>query len=273
MPIVRIGKKQISYWIGRRSLLEEREIVLFIHGAGGGQFAWSFQKRFFEKEFNPVIIELPGHGESGGEGEEEIGKYAEHVRAFLKILNLSKVLVVGHSMGGAIVQTLALTHPEVMKGIVLVGTGARLRVLPMILEGLKNGIKNQFEETVRKIVPFSFSRKAPRDLIERGISDLTRCRSEVLHRDFLACDRFDIVSQVERIDLPTLVLCGDEDELTPVKYSQFLHQHIKGSELKILPNAGHMVMMESPKTFNEKIREFIFDNLEGSEWSRIQGAK
>jgi pimeloyl-ACP methyl ester carboxylesterase len=253
MPIVRVGKKQISYWIERKGLLEERETVLFIHGAGGGQYTWSYQKGFLEKQFNPIIIELPGHGESEGEGEEEIGRYAEHVLAFLKAMDLQKVFLVGHSMGGAIVQTLALTHPEVIKGIVLVGTGARLKVLPLIL----NGIKNNFEETVQKINQFSYSRKAPSDLIEKGVFGMRQCLSEVLYGDFLACTRFDLMNEVEKILLRTLILCGDDDQLTPVKYSQFLQSRIKGSKLEILPNAGHMVMMEAPQAFNEKIREFI----------------
>jgi len=253
MPIVRVGKKQISYWIGRKGLLEERETVLFIHGAGGGQYTWSYQKGFLEKQINPIIIELPGHGESDGEGEEEIGRYAEHVLAFLNAMDLQKVFLVGHSMGGAIVQTLALTHPEVIKGIVLVGTGARLKVIPLILDG----IKSNFEETVRKINQFAYSRKAPSDLIEKGISIMLQCQPEVLYGDFLACDRIDLINEVEKIVLPTLLLCGDDDQLTPVKYSQFLHSRIKGSKLEILPNAGHMVMMEAPQAFNEKIREFI----------------
>jgi pimeloyl-ACP methyl ester carboxylesterase len=253
MPIVQIDGKQISYWTGRKGLLEGRETVIFIHGAGGGQYTWSYQKGFFEKQFNPIIIELPGHGESEGEGEEEIGRYAEHVLAFLKALGLQKVFLVGHSMGGVIVQTLALTQAEVIKGIVLVGTGARLKVLPVIL----NGIKNNFEETVRMINQFAYSRKAPSDLIEKGISIMLQCRPEVLYGDFMACDRFDLINEVEKIILPTLLLCGDDDQLTPVKYSQFLHSRIKGSKLEILPNAGHMVMMEAPQAFNEKIREFI----------------
>ncbi len=243
----------MSYWIRRGDLLEGREAVLFIHGAGGGEYTWSYQKGFFEKQFNPVIVELPGHGRSGGDGEQEIGKYAEHVHAFVRFMNLSKVTLVGHSMGGAVVQTLALTHPEVINKIVLVGTGARLRVSPMILDG----IRNNFEETVRKITQFAYSRKVSSDLIERGLSDLMQCRPEVLYGDFLACDRFDIMSEVEKIDLPTLILCGDEDELTPVKYSQFLHGRIKHSKIEILSHAGHMVMMESFRTFNEKIGEFI----------------
>ena len=68
MPIVRPCEKQISYWIGRSGLSGDRQTILFIHGAGGGQFTWTYQKRFFEKRFNSIIIELPGHGESGGGG-------------------------------------------------------------------------------------------------------------------------------------------------------------------------------------------------------------
>ena len=259
MPIARINGKQISYWIGGKDLVQEKETVLFIHGAGGGQYTWSYQKGFFEKEFNPVIVELPGHGASGGEGEEEVGKYAEHVYAFLKVLGLEKIFLVGHSMGGAVTQTLALTYAEMMKGIVLVGTGARLKVLPMILDG----IRDNFEDTVRKINQFAFSRQVKADLIEKSVSFMSQCRSEVLYGDFLACDRFNLMNEVEKIVLPTLILCGEDDQLTPVKYSQFLNSRIVGSKLEVLPNAGHMVMMEAAQAFNERVREFILESLNG----------
>jgi len=59
MPSVSVNGRQISYWTGRKGILEERETVLFFHGAGGGQYSWSYQKGYFEKEFNPIIIELP----------------------------------------------------------------------------------------------------------------------------------------------------------------------------------------------------------------------
>ncbi len=253
MPTYRAGEKGISYWTAEKKGFVSGGTILFIHGAGGGQRSWVFQKGFFEGEFNPTIIELPGHGETGGRGEEEIGKYAEHVYGFLKTLDLGRLFLVGHSMGGAIVQTLALTHPEILKGIVLVGTGARLRVLPAVLEG----IKKNFEKTVREIVRFAFSRKASPDLVESGVEYLLECPPEVLYGDFLACDRFDFMKEAEKIDLPALVICGAEDEMTPVKYSEFLHHQIKRSRLEIVPGAGHMVMMEAPDVFNAKIKEFI----------------
>jgi pimeloyl-ACP methyl ester carboxylesterase len=265
MPSVSVNGRQISYWTGRKGILEERETVLFIHGAGGGQYSWSYQKGYFEKEFNPIIIELPGHGESKGEGEQEIVRYAEHVDAFLKALGLHRAFLVGHSMGGAIVQTLALSHPEMIKGIVLVGTGARLKVLPVIL----NGIKDDFQETVRKINQVAYSRKASPMFTERGIAEMLQCRPEVLYGDYLACDRFDLMNEIEKIVLPTLILCGEDDQLTPVKYSQFLRSRIKGSKMEILPEAGHKVMMEAARAFNEKVGEFIRELVKDS---RIQGS-
>ncbi len=259
MPIVRVNGKQVSYWTGRKGFIEGREFILFIHGAGGGQFTWSCQKGFFEKESNPIIIELPGHGESGGEGEREVGRYAGEVQAFLQTLGVRKVFLVGHSMGGAIVQTLALTHPEIVQGIALVGTGARLRVLPLIL----SGIMDHFKETVPRIIQYAYSPKAPPELIQEGVHQLLECRPEVLHGDYSACDRFDVMKEIEKIDLPTLILCGEDDALTPVLYSRYLHSRIKGSKLEILPHAGHMVMVESSQAFNEKIREFIKEIVEG----------
>jgi pimeloyl-ACP methyl ester carboxylesterase len=136
---------------------------------------------------------------------------------------------------------------------VLVGTGARLRVY----SGILNGIRDHFEETIPKIVRFAFSRKASIGLIAKGTSNMMKCWPEVLYGDFLACDRFDLMQEVEKIDLPTFILSGEEDEMTPVKYSQFLHDRIKGSKMEILPDAGHMVMMELPQAFNEKIERFI----------------
>jgi pimeloyl-ACP methyl ester carboxylesterase len=257
MPSVRVNNKQISYWEGKDEEQAGRETILFIHGAGGGQFTWSFQKRFFERHAHPIVIELPGHGESGGDGEEDIGRYAEHVHSFMKTLNLPKTFLVGHSMGGAIVQTLALGSPEGVRGIVLVGTGARLRVLPTLLEG----IKHNFTETVFAMTRYAFSRKAPEQFIEKGIDQLMQVRPEVLYGDFLACDRFDLMKEVEKIQVPALIVCGDEDEMTPAKYSQYLHDRIKGSRLEVLPRAGHMVMMESAEAFNERVKGFVKNSV------------
>ena len=257
MPTVRVNNRQISYWEGKDAQQEGRETILFVHGAGGGQLTWSFQKAFFERHAHPIMIELPGHGDSGGDGEDEIGHYAEHVYSFMKALDLPKTFLVGHSMGGAIVQTLALRYPMLVKGIVLVGTGARFRVWTAMLEA----VHKNFQDNGHLMTRYAFSRKAPQGLIEKAMDRLMQVRPEVLHGDFLACDRFDVMKEVGKIQLPTLIICGDEDEMTPVKYSQYLHDRIKGSRLEVLPKAGHMVMMESAEAFNEKVKAFVGDSV------------
>jgi pimeloyl-ACP methyl ester carboxylesterase len=120
-----------------------------------------------------------------------------------------------------------------------------------------------FRETIPRIIQYAYSRKAPPQLIEDGVTQMLKCRPEVLHGDFSACDKFDAMKEVEKIDLPALIVCGEDDALTPVLYSQFLHSRIKGSKLEVLPNAGHMVMMESAQAFNEKVRKFIEEIVKG----------
>ncbi len=93
--------------------------------------------------------------------------------------------------------------------------------------------------------------------MERSFAGLMQCRPGVLYGDYLACDRFDVMAELDKINVPTLIMCGDEDQLTPVKYSQFLLERIKGSRLEILPGAGHMLMMEAAELFNEKIGAFV----------------
>jgi pimeloyl-ACP methyl ester carboxylesterase len=253
MPIIQVNNRSIHYWTPTEKRPDRKEVLLFVHGAGGGQLTWTFQKAYFENDFQPVLLELPGHGDSGGEGEETVEAYADHVHAFIKELRLPRLFVVGHSMGGAITQTLALRHPEALKAIVLVGTGAKLKVWPLILEGLQNN----FKDAVEKITRLAFSQKASSVLIERGIEYLMRCPPKVLFGDYRACDRFDLMDEIEKIELPTLIVCGEDDTLTPVKYSEFLHSRIRGSTLRVLPGAGHMVMLESPEAFNEALRTFI----------------
>ena len=253
MPRVSVNGKTIHYWMGRSLPDEKRPVLVFIHGAGGNQFVWGFQKAFFEKRYVPILLDLPGHGESRGKGEEDIARYADHVRAFVDVLGLQDLFLVGHSMGGAIVQTLALKGNRSLRGIVLVGTATRLKVLPEILEGLKN----RFEETVRKIVRFAYSRKASPELVETGIENLLRCPPEILYGDFWACDRFDVTEEVSKIEVPTLVLCGEEDQLTPLSRAQDLARRIQTSTLNTIPDSGHMVMMEAPRLFNEKVSAFV----------------
>ena len=166
---------------------------------------------------------------------------------------MDMVCLGGHSLGGAVAQEFSLLYPQHAETLVLVGTGARLRVLPEILEG----IQGKFEDTVRLINEYAFSRTTPADLIQQSIEFMSKTKRDVLYGDFAACDRFDIMDRVRDIQAPTLVVCGSDDLLTPPKYAHYLAEKIPGARLEIIDGAGHMVMIEKPHEFNSRVMEFL----------------
>jgi pimeloyl-ACP methyl ester carboxylesterase len=111
-----------------------------------------------------------------------------------------------------------------------------------------------FFETIDR---FAFSSTAPMALRERFIRMTRQCPPPVIFDDFKACDHFDIRNRLPEIKLPTLVLCGEEDQLTPVKYSRYLHENMTSSRLVLIPHAGHLVMTEQPDRLNSAIKSFL----------------
>jgi pimeloyl-ACP methyl ester carboxylesterase len=169
-------------------------------------------------------------------------------------MKLSTVILGGHSMGGAITQQFALQLPHKLRGLVLVGTGGRLRVHPTILETTADPSK--FEKAVNTIIDWSFSESAPERLVKLARRRMLEVDYNVIHDDFVACDNFDIMERVSEIMIPALVICGEADRLTPMKYSEFLLDQLQQAHLVRVPDAGHMVMLEKPEIVVEAIGEF-----------------
>jgi pimeloyl-ACP methyl ester carboxylesterase len=198
-------------------------------------------------------LDLPGHARSKGEGCETIGCYAEAVLAFLDAVAVDQAVILGHSMGGAIAQTLALQADERVLALVLVGTGARLRVAPVIL----GSIQDDFEEAVDLITRYAWSPDTASSLTRLGREALRETGPDVLLGDFVACDRFDVMESVAQIKVPTLVITGTADKLTPVKYARYLAEHVPDARLVMVERAGHMVMLERPEQVAGAVREFV----------------
>ncbi|HUV73727.1 MAG TPA: alpha/beta hydrolase, partial [Anaerolineae bacterium] len=202
---------------------------------------------------NRYAVDLPGHGRSDGEGRTSIGGYAEVILRLLDALDLDELSLVGHSMGGAISQHLALEHPARVDRLVLVGSGARLRVLPSLLEAMLA----DFPSTVEMMLSWAYSTESPPGLLDLAREEWVENDPQVVHDDFAACDIFDVMGRLGEIRCPTLVLCGEDDKLTPLKYANYLQDNIPGATLTIIPHAGHMVMMERPDQVNRAIGEFL----------------
>ena len=247
MSKVTIGKDEIFYLQkgGRKPFF------LFLHGAGGTHRHWGKQIQGV-RDATLACLDLPGHGCSKGKGRQTINGYADLVAEFMAALDLESPIVVGHSMGGAIALDLALRYGDQVGGLVLVGTGARLRVMPSLLEGLGG----EFESTVDLLCGYLYGPSASEEMVRLGREEMLAIGPDVLLGDYLACDRFDVMSRLEEVRLPTLVICGEEDQLTPLKYSQFLVDHIQGARLVTIPEAGHMVMLEKPQETTRAIAGF-----------------
>ena len=233
---------------------EKAPNIIFVHGAGGNFSIWDAQEDYFRVRHLTYRMELPGHGGSGGSGEEEIPAYARWVRITIEeAFSTNPCVLVGHSMGGAIVLELATNPPGTIKGIVLVATGAKLGVVPAVFRMLKENPETFFQTIDRT----AFGADCPREIRERLTQPMRECPPSVILKDLKACDRFDIRNRLKEVLLPTLIICGEEDQLTPLKYSEYLKENITASRLTVIPRAGHMVMAERPELLNRALESFI----------------
>ena len=253
MPIIDAYGMRGNVVFGRGERQEGRDSLVFIHGAGGNGTSWHLQRNHFSRDFNCFVMELPGHGGAQGQGAQEVETYALWIKGALDELEVVSPFLIGHSMGGAVTMDLALRFPDLPRGLVLVSTGARLRVLPRILDE----IKKDFSRAVELICELSFAKDVPEEMLRAGIAEMKKTSSDVLYGDFSACERFDMMEEVGKIIHPTLVICGDQDDLTPVKYSRYLADRIRGSRLEVIEGAGHMVMLERPDKFNKTVEAFV----------------
>jgi pimeloyl-ACP methyl ester carboxylesterase len=232
----------------------QRPSVILIHGAGGTHLSWPSELRRLPgcRVYAP---DLPGHGKSGGCGMQSIAAYSEAIVQWLARCELYSAVFVGHSMGSAICLALALDYPEHVLALALVGAGARLRVSPELLDLTCN--PTTFQGAVEMVTRLSYHPQAPAQLVNLACRRMAATRPSVLHGDFLACDVFDEMERIGQIRQPTLVVCGNEDRMTPVRYAQFLAASIPSASIKVIPEAGHMVMLENPHAVAASLVEFL----------------
>jgi pimeloyl-ACP methyl ester carboxylesterase len=227
--------------------------LVLVHGAGGSAGTWVRQLEDLADVARVVALDLPGHGASPGPGCREVGAYAAAVAAFVQALGAGPVVLGGHSMGGAITQTVALVAPDLLRGIVLVGTGARLKVFPKIFELMGR----DHAAGVDFVNDYAWSPAAAPALKEAGRRALLATPAAVTLGDFTGCNVFDVMERLAEIRLPALVIVGDDDQLTPPKYAEHLARAIAGARLVRIPAAGHYVMLEQPEDLSDAVRTFL----------------
>ena len=249
VPSVKIRGKSLAY-----DETGTGKSVVFVHGACENSSFWNHQKVLSDR-YRIITLDLPGHGKSEPmEGEILIKNYSDVVSEFVSKICPEKAVLVGHSMGGAIALLNAIEHHDNLKGAVIVSAGAKLGVLPSIREGLRA----RFEETVKSVVgPRQFSSKTNLDTIRFVTNEILKCNSYVAASDYDACNSFDVRQKLRSINLPVLIMVGEEDKMTPVPGSTYLKDNIPKAKIVILRDASHLPMIERPADFNRHLNEFL----------------
>ena len=226
--------------------------VVFVHGAGGNSLLWRRTLRYLSGDSKAVAVDLPGHP-SGEISCKTVGDYSEVLHEFIRESRLEAPVVCGHSMGGAVVLTLALGYPEDLGGLILVSTGAKLGVAPEILEGLKGQPMRAIE---RIITPWSFS-SMDLGLGREARAALSVSNLPVFLNDYLACQGFDVRGDLGKVASKTLVVCGDKDRMTPPKWSHYLAANIPESDAYFVKDSGHMLPLEKPEALAGVVQSFL----------------
>jgi pimeloyl-ACP methyl ester carboxylesterase len=253
MVLERLVERGIGFKEGPTGFREDRPTLVMLHGAGGSAQTWLSQINLLSDGVNALALDLPGHGGTEGPVKETLREYGLWVTEILETIFRFPVFLMGHSMGGAIALDTAISNPDRFEGLILAATGARLRVAPAFLEGLDR----DFEGTVDTITGYAYAPGADPDLVREGAKLMKAAGQHAVLGDFSACNRFDRRGDLGSIRVPCLIVCGDRDMLTPPPLSESLHASIPASELKILPGAGHMVMIERFKDFNQSVLAFV----------------
>lgn len=257
VKFVKVEGVEIACWLGGR-LYPWRKTLVLLHGACASSFSWHHQLKGLASKLNVVALDLPGHGLSQPMAHPSVKRYAEIIKGAMDQLKLGRVFLAGHSLGGGVAQAFALHDPKRLKGLILISTTAKLNPsldaasLTRLLLG-----------SLQSLFPMAY----PKDQ-DPAITEIRCCPPSAFINDVAVGTRFDFRKEIEGLSLPTLILVGSEDRLTPPRDAEHLHEAIRGSRLEVLQGAGHLLPLEAPDWVNEKILDFVKAHSGWRAWRR-----
>jgi len=238
--------------------------VLFLHGFPHNRALWAPQLGALATPARTLCMDLRGFGDSEPGETNGMDRYADDAAALLDLLGIERVVLAGLSMGGYVALAFWRRHRARVRALVLCDTratadtdaarAARQAMQALVLEQGSTAVANQM---IPGMVGRTTRNKNPElvDELHRMMS-LAPVVGVVGALDALMT-RPDSTSTLATIDVPTLIVVGDEDALTPVPDARALHLAIAGSRLEVIAGAGHVSNMERPATFNHVLSEFL----------------
>jgi len=233
----------------------KRPPLVCVHGAGSSSVVWMEAVRRLSPSRRVVAPDLPGHGQSDRwhpPDDVTIAMYRDAVGTVCAQLKIERAVLMGHSMGALVALDAAAAWPERVAGLILVNGGLRLKVSPEVFVRL--GDFARFGKWLSRMV---WSPSTPLDVVERWGAVAFTADEEITRADFRAVERFDGTPLAAKVRAPTLILGGADDLMTPPRLSNELAAAISGARAQILPDTGHMLMLEEPERFFTEIESFL----------------
>lgn len=224
--------------------MSELPTLVLVHGCGHDARFWD-EVVAHTGELRVLAPSLPGRASTPGPACKSAGEAARWLDETLAAERVGRAIVVGHSYGGGVAIELALLSDRdpswELVGLGLISTGARLRVAPAILDLVKAAADR---DTPVDLASYCYRPQTDRALIERTEAHARRTPAVTTMHDWHATNAFDRLADVAAIDVPTLVVNGADDILTPPKYGRFLGDRIAGARVEVVADAGHMLPVE-----------------------------
>ncbi len=249
--------------------------IIFIHGAGSNHLNWKYQWEELAQKHGMMVlaVDLPGHGKSewfDPVPSPSVEHYADVLLQLLTRLHLENAWLVGHSMGGAVVQQLMLRVSSeasmvarAIKGLVIIGSGSHLPVSPSLLQMLEQSPSLALEKLIKWGIYKGLAEENPsryQELQSFVRKLFAQSRSDVVLFDFQACARFDVRTRLHSIQHPVGIIVGQNDVMTPPPLSEELRDELPHVlEVKKIPRAGHLVMLERPSEVTSTIVKWVND--------------
>jgi 3-oxoadipate enol-lactonase len=240
-------------------------LVVFLHGIGGNRTNWEGQLAHFGAQFCAVAWDARGYGGSDDPPQTlTFSDYADDLVRLLDHLHAERAHLVGLSMGGMIIQDFYGRYPERVATLALVDTsagfgsvseGARRDFLARRLDPLERGLRPA--DIAPGVVDVLVSKKASAAVRERMRASMAALRVESYKQALHAIITTDFRAVLPRIGVPTLVIVGAEDIVTPPTDSELLAKNVPGASLVTIPAAGHLTNLESPDAFNAALEAFL----------------
>jgi len=238
----------------RPPVLSRGETVVCLHGAGGNGAVFSDLLARLESQHSPLAFDRPGHARSGSlDALPSIAHMADFTRALCAAFGIESCVLLGGSMGGCIALETALAAPALVRGLVLVGAGARCEVSDAQLEKLRLITEGKARREFNRA---EYSAHASPDVMRRGFMEDLKTDPRVVHGNALALRGWDRVADLGRIACPTLVVVGEDDSEMRAEADR-LAAGIAHAKLVVVPKCGHGVAREQPEALADAVLEFL----------------